>query len=295
MISLHGWLRSNLIDSSSIRYSGVTSTLENRSKDYSSLNKYYAGHSLSIKPLANWWLTLGESIIYGPDIDYIYFLPVFFRLADHYHIMGGYDTGGNSQIYFNTSYLWDAIKTKLYFSAYIDEMSPESLLSGGKNAQVYAVTLGGNFTNPLWKNNYFTLEYTAIRPYNYMNGDPLDTYESAGYQMGHWIGTNAVQLYASIEQYLPYMINVKADFNYVIKGQKENINDYYDKITSTYPLLAGDNSYYSQFGFSLSYQPLNDLSFSMDFSYINVASGRFEKEYNIDKGLTFQTAVSYGF
>ena len=55
--------------------------------------------------------------------------------------MGGADTGDNAQIFFNTSYIWQAIKSKLYFSLYIDELSPESLLSGGNNAQVYAANV----------------------------------------------------------------------------------------------------------------------------------------------------------
>lgn len=174
-------------------------------------------------------------------------------------------------------------------------MSPESLFSAGNNAQVYAVTIGGNFTNPLWKDNYFTLEYNAVRPYSYMNGDTLNTYMTAGYQLGTWIGSNAVQIYASMEQYLPYMINVGVYYNYVMKGEKENINSYYDRVTSTYPLLAGANSYYSDLGFNLSYQPLNDLFFNLNFDYVNIASGRFVLEYSVKKGTTFGVGVRYGF
>ena len=109
------------------------------------------------------------------------------------------------------------------------------------------------------------------------------------------IGSNAVQIYAEMEQYLPYLINLKAYFNYIIKGEKENINDYYDRVTSTYPLLAGDNSYYSDIGAEISYNPLNDLYFILKFGYINKASGRFESEYNIDEDFSFVTFVRYGF
>lgn len=291
---VHGWLNSGLIDSSSIRYTGVTSTYENRSIAYSSIPKYYAGHSLSFQPFHNWWLTLGESMTYSDKIEYVYFLPVFLRLADHYLTMNGGDSGGNAQIYFNTSYIWQAIQSKLYFTLYVDEMSPESLLSGGNNAQVYAVTLGGNFTNPLWEGNYFTMEYNAVRPYSYMNGDPAQTYASSGYTLGHWIGSNAVQIYAEMEQYFPYMINVKAFYNYVMKGEKENIDNYYDRVTSTYPLLAGPNSYYSEFGFGVSYQPINDLYFNLDLTSVNISTGRFKTEYNIDRGTGFGVGVRYG-
>ena len=292
---IHGWLNSNLIDSGTIRYTGVTSTFEDRSKTFSKRQKYYVGHSLSFEPLDNLWLTLGESIIYSDQLEFIYFIPVFYRFADHYNSKGGGDTGDNAQIFFNTSYRWEEIKSKFYLSLYIDELSPESIFSGSNNAQVYAVIFGGKFTNPIWSNNYFTLEYTALKPYNYMNGDPAQTYFSSGYQLGHWIGSNAVQLYAEMEQYLPCLINLKAYYTYVIKGEKENINSYYDRVTPTYPLLAGDNSYYSDIGGEISYSPLNDLSLELKFSYINVASGRFESEYEIDKDFSFGTFVRYGF
>ena len=98
-----------------------------------------------------------------------------------------------------------------------------------------------------------------------------------------------------MEQYLPCLINLKAYYTYVIKGEKENINSYYDRVTPTYPLLAGDNSYYSDIGGEISYSPLNDLSLELKFSYINVASGRFESEYGIDKDFSFGTFVRYGF
>jgi len=44
---IHAWLNSNLVDSTTIRYTGVSSTLGNRSKTYSRRAKYYVGHSLS--------------------------------------------------------------------------------------------------------------------------------------------------------------------------------------------------------------------------------------------------------
>ena len=292
---IHAWLNSDLIDSSTIRYTGVNSSDGLKSLTYSRRQKFYVSHSLSFQPVDNWWLTIGESIIYSDQLEYIYFLPVFYRFADHYNSKGGGDTGDNAQIFFNTSYRWQEIKSRFYLSLYIDELSPESIFSGGNNAQVYAVTLGGEFTNPLWNDNYLTLEYSALMPYNYVNGDPSQTYFSSGYQLGHWVGSNSVQIYAEMKQYLQHRVNLKAYYNYVIKGEKENLDDYYNHATSTYPLLAGDNSYYSEIGAGISYNPLNDLFVQLNFSYINIASGRFANEYMIDKGSSFGTTVRYGF
>ena len=292
---IHAWLNSDLIDSSTIRYTGVTSTLLDRSLSYSRRQKFYVGHSLSFQPFENWWLTLGESIIYSDQLEIIYFLPVFFRLADHYNSMGGGDTGDNAQIFFNTSYRWTDIKSKFYFSLYIDELSPESIFSGGDNAQVYAVTLGSKFTNPFWNDSYLTLEYTAIKPYSYMNGDPAQTYFSSGYQLGHLIGSNAIQLYALFEQYISQPLKFEAMYQLIKKGSKEDINDYYNKVTSTYPLLSGNVSTYSELGLKVSYNPYNDLYFILDYINLFKVDGRFINEYNVKKGFSFSASINYGF
>ena len=292
---IHAWLNSDLIDSTSIRYTGVTSTVLRRSQSYSRRQKYYVGHSLSLEPFESWWLTLGESIIYSDELEYIYFLPVFYRLADHYNSMGGGDSGDNAQVFFNASYIWKQIQSKLYFSLYIDELSFESLFGNGNNAQVYAATIGGRFTNPWWNDSYITLEYTAIKPYAYMNGDPAQTYYSSGYQLGHWIGSNAVQYYFLLEQYLTRAVKLEMQYQLVKKGSKENINDYYNRVTSTYPLLAGTVSTYSELGLRASYNPYNDLYFNVSYSNVFSADGRFDSEFNLKKGASFSASVNYGF
>ena len=292
---IHAWLNSNLIDSSSIRYTGVTSTVLSRSLSYSSRQKFYVGHSLSFQPFDNWWLTLGESIIYSDQIEFIYFLPVFYRLADHYNSMGGGDTGDNAQIFFNASYRWTEINSKFYLSIYIDELSPESFFSGGDNAQVYALTLGGKFTNPYWSDSYLTIEYSALKPYSYMNGDPAQTYFSSGYQLGHWIGSNSVQYYFLFEQYLFRPLKLEAMYQLINTGSKEDINDYYNRVTSTYPLLSGDVSTYSELGIKVSYNPFHDLFFTIDYRNVFNADGRFVNEINPTTGSSFSTSVNYGF
>lgn len=292
---IHAWLNSDLIDSASIRSTGVTSTLLDRSLSYSKIQKYYVGHSVSIQPIDNWWLTFGESIIYSDQLEYIYFLPVFFRLADHYNSMSGGDSGDNAQIFFNTSYRWEQIKSKFYLSLYIDELSPESFFSGGDNAQVYAATFGSKFTNPFWNDSYLTLEYTAIKPYSYLNGDPAQTYFSSGYQLGNWIGSNAIQVYAMFEQYISQSLKFETQYQLIKKGSQENINDYYNRVTSTYPLLSGEESTYSELGIKLSYNPYNDLYFILDYRNVFNADGRFINEYNLKKGSSFSTLINYGF
>ena len=137
----------------------------------------------------------------------------------------------------------------------------KSIFSDGDNAQVYAVTLGGKFTNPFWSDSYLTIEYSALKPYSYMNGDPAQTYFSSGYQLGHWIGSNSVQYYFLYEQYLTRPLKFEAMFQLIKKGSKEDINDYYNRVTSTYPLLSGDVSTYSELGYKNKLQSFSRFIF----------------------------------
>ena len=41
-------------------------------ESHSRLQKYYVSHSFSFQPLTNWWLTFGESIIYGDKLEDAY-------------------------------------------------------------------------------------------------------------------------------------------------------------------------------------------------------------------------------
>lgn len=293
---IHAWLDSKLIDSTTIRYSGVTSTVLDVSKNFSRRFKYYVSHSFSFQPLQKWWLTFGESIIYGDRLEPIYFIPVFFRLGDHYNFLGKGDSGDNAQIFFNTSYKWSQMRSKLYFSWYIDEMSITELLKGsGNNANVFAWTFGGRFANPFWENSYLTFEYTAVKPYSYMNGDPLQQYTSSDYQLGHWIGSNAEQYYFLFEQYFSRAIKLSSNFQYVRKGSKEDINNYYNRVTNTYPLLSGVISNYSELNLNLLYNPIHYLFISIEYSNIFISDKRFITEYGITKGPSFSTSIKYGF
>ncbi len=292
----HAWLDSKIIDSTTIRNTGVIGTKENRSRTYSQRAKYYVGHSFSFQPFFNWWLTFGESIIYGDRIEPIYFLPLFLRLADHYNSIGLSDSGDNAQLYFNTSYTSTKIKSKFYFTLFIDELSLTDLLTGtGNNASVLAYTLGGRIINPFWQNSYLTIEYNAIKPYAYMNADPLHQYSSSDYQLGHWIGSNAEQYFFKFEQYFTRAIKFDCFFQYIRKGSKENLIDYYNREISTYPLLSGIVSNYSEAGASFTFNPYHDFYFQMDYNYIFKADERFKNEYQVKEGAAFSTSIRYGF
>ncbi len=75
---IHGYLNSQVIDSTTIRNGFVRDHL-------SKVEKYFVTHLLSFTPYRELNFSLGESIVYSDKFEPIYLIPIaFFRLADHY-------------------------------------------------------------------------------------------------------------------------------------------------------------------------------------------------------------------
>lgn len=213
---IHGWLHSGLIDSSTYR----TSLVDDR-ESHSQIPKFIASHILSADVTDDVTVSIGESMIYGDEIEPLYLVPVmFFRLADHYLAKQGSNTGDNAQLFADVQYKVPAIRTKFYSTVFIDELSITNLLKG-KNLSAVAFTLGGTIADPVIPNSSLTLEYTRLNPFVYMNSDPLHLYSNHGYQLGHWIGSNADQFYVEYGQQIFSCLNAKIKFHHVRKGQTE--------------------------------------------------------------------------
>ncbi len=192
----HGWLKSNVVDSSSIRATAVIGR-----ENIDEVPKFIAAHMLSFYPNDEFTFSIGESIVYSDRLQPVYFIPVlFFRVADHY--LSSKDThssSGNAQMFADASYKNLALRTKFYGTFFIDELSLESVFKGG-NLSAIAFTLGFESVDPIIKNSSFVLEYTRINPFVYMNSNDAQLYTNNGYQLGHWIGSNGYQVYASYKQ-----------------------------------------------------------------------------------------------
>lgn len=213
---IHGWLHSGITDSTAFR----TSLVENRDS-YSPVPKFIAAHLISADITDELTVSIGESMIYGDELEPLYLIPVmFFRLADHYLADRESNTGDNAQLFADVSYKIPSLRSGLYSSVFIDELSITNLLKG-KNLSAVAFTLGGMIADPVIPNSSFTVEYTRLNPFVYMNSDPVHLYTNHGYQLGHWIGSNGDQLFASYTQYLSAQLKFNVEMKYVRKGQTE--------------------------------------------------------------------------
>lgn len=288
-IYFHGWLKSNIPDSSTFR----TTSVEGR-ESISDIPKFIASHMLSFYIAEDLSLSIGESIIYSGSVEPIYLVPVmFFRLADHYLSSSGSNTGDNAQLFADASYRISPIKSKVYGSVFIDELSLEKVFEG-ENLSSIGYTLGTEFTDLVIPNSSFVLEYTKIQPFVYTNSDDAQTYKSHTYQLGHWIGSNSDIIYLSYSQNILRGLSIKLSGWYFRKGQTEEPDQQYQL---PYPsTLYGARRTDKNISFLVTWQPFNNLYIRGYYDYSDISDeeeGR-TPEFKLGVNNNFGFSVYYG-
>src|SRR5690606_38195167 len=283
---VHGWLESGVIDSNSFRY-----TLVNGRETYSHISKYIAAHIISLYPFKNFSFSLGESVIYSERLEPLYFIPVlFFRLADHYNS----DTGDNAQIFFNSVYKFYPLKSKIYGTFFIDELSITNLFKGG-NLSSLGYTVGINFIDPIIENSELIIEYTRTDPFLYMNSNDVQLYSSHGYQLGHWIGSNADQFFISLRKWIVrgLMINLWGEI--VRKGQTELPKQQYELPYP--PVLYGERFSMKTIGIEAEYEIFRKLFGKIYFNYSDISDEEEGRTpgFKTGAGNNFGFTIGYGF
>jgi hypothetical protein len=286
----HGFLVSNVPDSSTFRYNSV----EDRTS-ISDVPKFMAFHTLSFYPADNFSFTLGESIVYSDQLQPIYLIPVmFFRVADHYLSRDNESASGNAQLFADASYSNKSIQTKFYGSLFIDELSLNSIFEGG-NLSALGYTLGIESADLLFKNSSMGVEYTRVNPFVYMNSVDAQTYTNDSYIMGHWIGSNGDIISFTYKQYLMRSLKLSLNTWYFRKGKKELPDEQY---TTPYPeFLYGEKRYEYGIDVRLKFQPWHPVIAEVYYSYMHITDqleGR-TLDYKLQNNHYFGLTISYGF
>lgn len=282
----HIWLNSNLIDSSSIR-----PTSPQTQNQFAYRSKYMAIHSLTFVPFKGFSILLGESAIYNDNIDFAYLIPViFYRSFDHYK--GGFKTNSisNSQFFFQLSSRNHIPKTHLFASFFADEARLSDFKDGAHARNQTAYTLGVSIADFPFNNISLTAEYTKVRPFAYENYVAAQAYTSEDFNLGHWIGTNADQLYLSALWRLKRGLHWKTTFSAVRKGSKGTGLQQRD--AEGYPFLFGDVQSKTDFSTVLTYELIHDLYFKAGYVSSEYLGVNNKNNYSY-QGATF--GFNYGF
>jgi hypothetical protein len=259
----HGFLQSNVPDSTTLRYNSVPGRIS-----ILEVPKFIAFHSLSIYPTDNLSFSLGESIIYSEKIQPIYFIPVmFFRVADHYLGTDNASATGNAQMFADFSYLIRSLKTKVYSTLFIDELSLNSLFEGG-NLSAIGYTAGLESYN-IFPQTKFFIEYSRVNPFVYMNSVDAQLYSNDGYKMGHWIESNADIISFGIKKYFTGSLNAEVNAWYFRKGKTEEPIEQY---RSPYPdFLYGSKRYEKGFEVKVYYTPVIPLLCGLEYRFTDIS------------------------
>lgn len=253
---VHGWLVSGVIDSSRSYYNGNSIRIVYQPK-------YVAANMFTFTPLKNWSLSVGNSIIYSDQsVNPAYLMPFFFyKTVDHSLTSSGSNfLGQNSQMYFNIS-TRAVKKTHLYVSAFIDELALGRALDSEKHTNFVSLKVGGRVSNILNKNVSVTAEYTRTNPGPYRHYLLTGTFANSSYNMGHYLGENAQEIYLAVSVRPLTKLFVEASYTIAQKGKEYNYTgSSRDTLGDGKGLPFIDLLYWesSEIGLNARYQILND-------------------------------------
>lgn len=283
----HGWLASDVVDSSSFYYTDAGSVR------YLFRKKFMAAHTLFIRPTKGLKISIGESIVYSDQLEFLYLIPImFFRLADHYLSNQDNRAGSNAQFFAAISSRNHIKNTHLYGSLFIDELKISGIFNPEKQRYQLGFTLGTSVVDLPLENLTLTAEYSKIYPSVYDNFNQTQTYTSSSYVMGHWMGKNNDQVFGSINYRFIRGLEASVWGRYIRKGERGTVEDQYNEPQP--PFLFGLRTNYTYFGALIKYQITHELFVRFQYQY-RKSSVQQEDLSFINSDLTeFGLAVYYG-
>lgn len=214
---IHGWLVSNVIDSSRSFYDDYVFRPVFR-------NKFIAANLITITPFKRLNISFGNSVIYSDmGVHPAYLIPVFFyKSVDHTlnntNTLG--ETGQNAQMFASISSR-QINKLHLYTSVYFDELNV-SRIKNGQIHNFFSLKFGARTSSLLLDRLVLTFEYTLTKPLTYAHKISTTTFTSNYYNLGHYLLGNSKELYLAA-QYKPRRgLSLKIDYTLA-----KHYNDYY--------------------------------------------------------------------
>ncbi len=296
----HAWLNSKVIDS-------VRSYTPYDGAPYKSVyyDKYIAANMYTLRLIPRLDISVGNSVIYS-DMDVYpgYLIPFFFYKSVVHTQTQGMSHNHNSAMFFNISSR--QIKhLHLYASWFVDEFSKTRVGDDERN-NFTSTKAGARLSNWPLKNVSLTGEYTFTYPMTYQHRTPTTTFETNDYNLGHYLRSNARELYAALS-IQPYRgLILEASYT-----KAENGNEYYylygtgrvdDKpvlkdITWSNETIAFKAGYllYNNFSIFAEYHNMNIQGFDVDGISAQEYLDMFSPELFHGKTQTITFGMQMGF
>jgi len=224
---IHGWLFSDVIDSSRSYHYG------NQNRNVF-VGKWLTANMLTIIPFEKLNISLGNSIIYSDVNQTSYLIPVLFYKSVDHSLNTNNQNGQNSQMFFNISsrnikYL------HLYFSCFIDELSLKRAFVKDKESSFLSNKVGFNLSNFPLQNINLIAEFTRTNPLTYQHFIPTTTFASYSVNMGSYLRDNSQEIYFALGYKPISKLHLNVSYTYAKHG--ENFIYGYDTININGPKI----------------------------------------------------------
>jgi hypothetical protein len=263
---MHGWLNSLVYDSAEFYYTHLESNNPILRKKY--INKYIAANMLTVTPIDNLDVSIGNSVVYSGDLRPEFFIPfLYYKVMDHNTGRGDVDDS-NGQVYMDVSSR-NLQGIQFYLTLFIDSGSIRGMLHGDFHEWWGGYTLGVKKVNALIPNLDLIVEYTKLRPWVYEHKYDTETYKHIGFVLGHWLGQNADQLRVQADYKYNRPLTIHLYCERIRKGGMADISAAYYSIISE-PFLYGLLRKDYDFGVSAEYELFHDLSITASYEYSQI-------------------------
>ncbi len=250
---VHGWLVSGVLDSNRLYNAGARVRRVTHPK-------YLAANMASITPIKKLTVSLGNSVVYSDvGLHPGYLIPVFFyKSIDHTLSAGTGNVGGqNGQMFFDISSR-QLRNWHFYTTVFIDEVSFERYWNKDEHSNFFSGKFGARWTNIMDWNTSLILEYTRTNPMTYKHFINTTTFESNGYNLGHYLRDNAQEVFVGIRIRPVAKMQVDLQYTYAEAG-KNYIYTGVGKSALGLPFMDEILWRSNSLAFRLNYQFWNDL------------------------------------
>ena len=287
---VHGWLVSEVVDSSQSSWVPVSTGFEYRTAYF---RKFLAANMFTFKPIKGLYISAGNSIIYDYKTAHpVFFIPVLFYKAVDQHL--------NSMIYDMNSQVFMDISARLiphthvYLSGFVDEMATKRIFNPDEFN--FLSIKGGVRVSNLLEGAYAGAEYTWTNAWTFRHIIPTQFFESNRYNLGHYLTDNAQELFLT-SGYKPYRgMDVNISYTRSIKGpdfvlaEEQRLNQ-----KSFVPIVWESDA----FRFDLSWQVINDVWLRFGYRYQHVRGEEsyvnlYTPEFWQGKTSTWNVGISLG-
>ncbi len=289
---IHGWLNSNVIDSTR------TYTTANGSTRNIYRRKAIAANMFTVKPIKGLHLSFGNSTIYSDSaFNPAYLIPFFFyRSVDHAQSNQSNTAGQNGQLFMDVSSR-NIPYVHLYGTIFIDELKFSTVFDKEKQRNQLGFKIGVASYNIAKTNLGIVVEYTRSNPYAYQHGLESTTFANNGYNLGHYLRSNAEEFLLELNYKPISKLKCKLHFLSIRKGRDNYGYSQGFGGFSGIPFMETVRYRQKEFGLTIQYEILHDIHAkgSLIFSNITDETESYTPEFQRGKNTFASLSLNWGF